>query len=242
MQNRFNWTCYTARVKRKSFFISLFLHLSFFTLIFFSPVKEKKKFEREIFTVKLISLPQIKEEVRIENFISFKNVKDIKPEKTKNEKIESVKQSSKISESFSPEDYRKKVYSKITKEEKAENLISQRNIDIKIPDVKSILEEVSPSQIKSTSFIPEWYISLIKKKIEENWSLKSFLVGLSAIISFRIYREGKVENIVIEKSSGYKKFDDSILEAIKSVKKWPEFPEEIKDRYLDITVEFKTEG
>jgi TonB family protein len=164
-------------------------------------------------------------------------------------------------EKFSPEDYKKNLYSKIFKSESqyTEKTYSKK-IDIEIPEIKS--KDITGSQTSSGQFlsgipsttgsqtssgqflseIPSWYIELLKKKIEENWSPKEFLTNLSAIISFRIYREGRIENIVIEKSSGYKNFDNSIIEAIKSVKKWPEFPREIKDRYLEIIIEFKIGG
>jgi len=228
--------------------------------LFFIPIPEKNKnFEKEIFVVKLVNIPHIeviektseKKEIKIEERVlppvkkeeKIKTVKDIKVEK----KVE-------FSETFSPEEYKKKLYSKISDtkfsetNKKSSNNTETSNINIKIPEIKSVkistpsFESTSSYQTSFSTDIPSWYINLIKKKIEENWLLKEYLIDMSTIVSFRIYREGRIDNISIEKSSGYKKFDNSIIDAIKSVKSWPAFPSEIKDRYLDVIIEFKTEG
>ncbi|MCM8767702.1 MAG: TonB family protein [Candidatus Omnitrophica bacterium] len=204
--------------------------------------------------MKLVNIPQIE----IPEIIEKKEIKILekdlpslkKEEKIKSPKEKIIEKKLEFTEKFSPEEYKKKLYSKISNIEQQTNLPSKpssQNINIKIPEIKSI--QINTPTFESYSDkpsfiteIPSWYINIIRKKIEENWLLKEYLIGMSAIVSFRIYRDGKVENVYIEKSSGYKKFDNSIIEAIKSVKNWPNFPEEIKDRYLDIIIEFKTEG
>ncbi|MFN4227654.1 MAG: energy transducer TonB [Candidatus Ratteibacteria bacterium] len=254
MQNRYDWTCYTSRIKKRSFFISVLFHFSLFALFLIPLPQKKKDFEREIFVVKLVNIPQIpevfetvekKEIITSEKVLSSPN----KEEKIKSVKETIIEKKVEFTEKFSPEEYKKKLYSKISSMEQINqpSKTSPQNINIKIPEIKSI-QINAPSFDSSTyqpSFnteIPSWFINLIKRKIEENWLLKEYLIDMSAIVSFRIYRDGKIENISIEKSSGYKKFDNSIIEAIKSVKNWPIFPEGIKDRYLDIVIEFKTEG
>jgi TonB family protein len=256
MQNRYNWTCYTDRIKKKSIFVSFLFHISVFSLLFLPVHQKNKNFEKEIFVVKLIditlNIPETieKNEVKMEEKVLPPLKKE---EKIKNIKEEKIEKKAEFSEKFSPEEYKKKLYSKISSLDQqyhktssdSQNIKTSENI--KIPEIKSIKIN-APSFDTSTlpsSFstdIPSWYINLIKKKIEENWVLKEYLIDMSSIVSFRIYRDGRVENISIEKSSGYKKFDNSIIEAIKSVKTWPAFPSEIKDRYLDIMIEFKTEG
>ncbi|MCM8818521.1 MAG: TonB family protein [Candidatus Omnitrophica bacterium] len=246
MQNRIDWVGYTGRVKKGSFLISIFLHFSLLTLIFI-PIKEKK-IEREIFIVKLIEMPNIEKPKVLESTIEKVEIPKInKKQSLKKEKLKIKDEAKfeKISETghFSVEDYKKKIYSKI--ETGVKESPSSSKTDIKVPEIKSL--KISPDESSASfntvsSSIPEWYINLIKNKIQNNWALKDFLIGLSAIVSFRIYKDGKVESIIIEKSSGNRNFDSSIIDAIKSVKKWPEFPNEIKDKYLDIVIEFKTEG
>ena len=254
MQNRFDWTCYSIGIKKRSLLFSFLLHFLLFFLIFL-PNKNENKIEREVFVVKMVSLPEIKIPEKVEEKLSnqrkIETYEKIESKIKKQGKTKMTERTFKkeisekgFEEKFSPEDYKKNLYSKIFKSESqyTEKTYSKK-IDIEIPEIKS--KDITGSQISSGQFlseIPSWYIELLKKKIEENWSPKEFLTNLSAIISFRIYREGRIENIVIEKSSGYKNFDNSIIEAIKSVKKWPEFPREIKDRYLEIIIEFKIGG
>ncbi|MCM8772958.1 MAG: TonB family protein [Candidatus Omnitrophica bacterium] len=247
MQDRIDWTCYTNRIRRNSLLATFFLH-SFFIFLIFSNEVKKEKLEKEIFIVKLINVPEVKSVEKIEDV----NVQEkeslslpVKKEINKISKVEKIK--NKLDETkselkeFSLDEYRQRLYSKLKKEENIEisTRIKQEN---KISEIKITNEDIHSSIPFSISEIPEWYVNLLKRKIEENWIVEKYLTGLSAIVSFRIYENGKVENITIEKSSGYKKFDNSIIEAIKSVKNWPEFPKNIKDRYLDVVIIFKTEG
>jgi TonB family protein len=262
MVNKYDWNWYLIKIKKRSFSASLLVHFFLFLLLFLPITKKEKKFEKEIFVVNLVNIPFEMKEIKVEKEVK-ENIKKVSLEKKvlpisplKETKVEKIKENiiekkEEFSESFSPDEYKKKIYSKIMKGEK-DNVPSSltpslSTENIKIPEIKST--KISPVSFNieipnSTIFyqIPSWYISMIKKKIEENWSLKEHVGKLSSIVSFRIYKEGRVENISIEKSSGYRKFDNSIVDAIRSVKNWPPFPEEIKDRYLDVIIEFETEG
>ncbi|MCS7181005.1 MAG: hypothetical protein NZ891_06620, partial [bacterium] len=116
MQNRFDWTCYTSRVKIKSFIISFLFHFSLF-IGFFLPFPQKyKNIEKEIFIVKLVNIPQIeipeikeKKDIKFErNFLPEPKNKRIGKSYVKEEKIE---KNMEFSETFSPEEYKKKLYS-----------------------------------------------------------------------------------------------------------------------------------
>jgi TonB family protein len=262
MVNKYDWNWYLGRIKKKSFSASLLVHFCLFLLLFLPITKKEEKFEKEIFVVNLVSIPFEMKENNVEKKEVKENIKKVSLEKkvpsvyslkeTQAEKIKEniIEKKEEFSESFSPDEYKKKIYSKIMKgkEDNVSSFTSSSLTEnIKIPEIKStkitpISFDIEISNSTIFSQIPNWYISIIKKKIEENWSFKEYVGKLSSIVSFRIYREGKIENIIIEKSSGYKKFDKSIVDAILSVKNWPPFPEEIKDRYLDIIIEFETEG
>lgn len=224
-------------------------------LFFFLFIPSKKeKIENEIFIVKMVSIPEIKTPEILKPAIENSKPIVSQQKKTFTEVVKSKKEIEKIEfekrDTFSSEKYKQQLYSKLSKSGESEDIsknFKKNNIDIKIPEIKSVeIEKISSIGFEpiygQNVEIPTWYISLIQKKIKENWNVKDLLSDLSAIVSFRIYREGKVENIVIEKSSGYEKFDNSIIEAIKKINHWPSFPENIKDRYLDIVIEFKTEG
>lgn len=243
MERGIDWFQYMNKIGKRSFFFSFIVHLILLFSLFLTPPKGKKiDFQQEIFIVKMVNIPSIEIPEIIEKKEGSKlkeNLKKIEMEKGKKEF--SVK-SPYLNETFFPDEYKKKLLSKISDGLKVyqREIHSSVNIEVKSPEIKTT--DVIQNYQSPTFEIPSWYIEILKKRIEENWNLKGFITDLSAIVSFRIYREGKVENIVIEKSSGYRQFDNSIIEAIKSVKKWPDFPKEIKDRYIDVIIEFKMEG
>ena len=86
------------------------------------------------------------------------------------------------------------------------------------------------------------YYTIIWGKIRESWILPGGLVknqeGLEAIISFKILRDGKIEDIRFEKFSGNSYFDKSVLRAVEKADPLPPLPREFKEEYLDVGVRF----
>jgi len=142
--------------------------------------------------------------------------------------------------SFNVDEYKNKLLSKIVVERN--KLEKNKKVDIEEINIPSL--HSSSLKLKNVKFltdIPTWYISLLKSRIEENWKFKNIIGELSTLISFRIYRSGKITNLKIEKSSGYAPYDRSAVLAVKSTKDIPPFPEEIKQSYFDVIIEFKKE-
>lgn len=272
MQNRYDWFGNTNRIRVKSLGISFFIHFFIFFISLLNINSKEKKLEHDFLVVNLIPLTEFeipiyerKEMPKLEKKSFEIRTPKENLEKTGLPKVEklspfklNVDKKSDFSEKFSTEEYKEKLLSKLSKANEnfegskfSQQTKKSSSLENIVPEIKSLRIESENSQIFSQigsirspyqERIPDWFINLIKKRIEENWTVKENLIDLKAIISFRIYRDGRVENIAIEKSSGYKSFDNSIIEAIKSVKRWPEFPSEVKDKYLDIVIEFKTEG
>jgi len=109
---------------------------------------------------------------------------------------------------------------------------------VKIEKADREMTEISISSLMS---IPDWYLSSIHKKIKENWRIDNIFGERTAIVSFRVYRDGRIEDISLEKSSGDTRFDRSVLEAVISTRQAPPFPAEITHNYLDIIIDFKTD-
>jgi len=190
--------------------------------------------KNEVFVVQLLnipSVPEVKEKVLEKPKFNKKKIKKkVEKEKIKQEEIPS----------FNIDKYRNKLLSKI--EIESSKLAKNEKVNIgkiNIPSLHST--SLSLKNVKFLTDIPSWYISLLKSRIEENWKFKNIIGELSALISFRIYRSGKITNLKIEKSSGYSAFDRSAVLAVKSTKDIPPFPEEIKQSYLDVMIEFKKE-
>ena len=86
------------------------------------------------------------------------------------------------------------------------------------------------------------YYTMIWGKIKGNWILPKGLIGsedvLEAALSVRIRRNGDVEDIKFERSSGNIYFDKSVLRAIEKASPLPSLPDEHKGEYLDVGVRF----
>ena len=233
MQNRESWLGYESKIRKKSFFLSLTVHFIGITFLTVSSININHK--NEVFVVQLLnipSVPEVKEKVLEKPKFNKKKIK------SKVENKEKIKQEE--IPSFNIDKYRNKLLSKI--EIESSKLAKNEKVNIgkiNIPSLHST--SLSLKNVKFLTDIPSWYIALLKSRIEENWKFKNIIGELSALISFRIYRSGKITNLKIEKSSGYSAFDRSAVLAVKSTKDIPPFPEEIKQSYLDVMIEFKKE-
>jgi len=230
MQNRESWSCYESKVKKKSFFLSLTIHFIGITFLTVSSININHK--NEVFVVYLVNIPQIPE-IRKEIFVE-------KHKKISKKKVKKSKMRENLQTSFNVDEYKNKLLSKIVVERN--KLEKNKKVDIEEINIPSL--HSSSLKLKNVKFltdIPTWYISLLKSRIEENWKFKNIIGELSTLISFRIYRSGKITNLKIEKSSGYAPYDRSAVLAVKSTKDIPPFPEEIKQSYFDVIIEFKKE-
>lgn len=170
---------------------------------------------------------------------------------------------------FSPSSYRKKLmeklgnfevkkskgdfsYSKYIKEieEKLSMLKregrEERKKNYDIPKIENIKFKINPvpSIEKPSLPLPLWYLRIIRERIEENWNLPESLklMDESAIVSFRIYKDGKISEPVFEKPARWSSFNKSVLNAIKKSSPFPPLPESINRKYIEVTVEFTGKG
>lgn len=66
----------------------------------------------------------------------------------------------------------------------------------------------------------------------------SAAMGLTAQVAIRVQRNGTVTNPRLVRSSGSKTMDDSVLDAVRRVARLRPLPAEVRDTFLDITIEF----
>jgi len=117
------------------------------------------------------------------------------------------------------------------------------NLPVKVEQVGSHTPEITNiTAITPSMTIPQWYLSMVQSRIKANWRTSSMLGARTSTVSFRISRNGQIGNVNLEKSSGNANFDRSVVEAVQTTRQLPYFPEEIPDAYLDIVIDFKTEG
>jgi len=86
------------------------------------------------------------------------------------------------------------------------------------------------------------YYTMIWSEIKKGWILPGGLVNnqkdIEAIVSFRILKNGRIEDISFEKSSGNSFYDKSVLRAVEKADPLPPLPGEYKEEYLAVGVRF----
>lgn len=253
MQYRKSRTCNTGgngieKISKKSTGISLILHIAGVSFLFVSPL-QKQTSTKEIFTVHIIDIPKISapsSTVPAPEKLPAEPVK--KPERETEKKIQKEKTikepPARETPSFSAEKFKESLIAKAGISRPTDRKTIEKR-DTLIPDsvkIEKIERELPEITISSLMSIPDWYLSTIHSRIKENWKTDNIIGERTAIVSFRVYRDGRIENIALEKSSGNTRFDRSVLEAVISTKKLPPFPVEITYNYLDVIIDFKMEG
>ncbi|MEP6932517.1 MAG: TonB family protein [Nitrospirota bacterium] len=108
--------------------------------------------------------------------------------------------------------------------------------DVKAPAVK--VPEVRISGAAGTN--PYW--TRVGSYISDRWEPPPIdMTGqtYTTIVKFRYERDGKIKDVVIQKSSGNPYYDDAVKRALKDSRPLPAFPAEMAGDYKDIEMEFR---
>ena len=91
-------------------------------------------------------------------------------------------------------------------------------------------------------FTYAYYLDLIHRQLSENWQpppVKPFIASRPiAILAFRIDRNGRIYNIVVERSSGDAAFDQSAVTAVSLASPFAPLPGDYDGEYLGVHVPF----
>lgn len=88
------------------------------------------------------------------------------------------------------------------------------------------------------------YYGILTAHIHRHWVLPETgrkLKGLEATVVLRIRRDGQLERMWLEKSSGNRRLDDSALRAVRRAAPLPSFPSGIRQRVLELGFNFRPE-
>jgi TonB family protein len=86
-----------------------------------------------------------------------------------------------------------------------------------------------------------WYISRVRAALWNEWSSRMPHGGMmSAVVTFKIARDGAAQNITIEKSSSNKLFDYAAQVSAEEAGPFPPLPPDYRQAQLTVHVEFKT--
>lgn len=84
------------------------------------------------------------------------------------------------------------------------------------------------------------YYGVIRDKVQDNWIYPEGLKDdkISVIVSIKIARTGKLLDVSVEKSSGDKAFDASLLKAVKKAAPFPPLPVDLEGSFLETGLRF----
>lgn len=88
-----------------------------------------------------------------------------------------------------------------------------------------------------------WYTDIIRAKMYNLWKRHSKEAvnkeTATTLLSFRVYRDGHIENIRLKESSESKIMDESTLRAARAADPLPSVPDGFKGRYVEMTILFE---
>lgn len=230
---------------RKDIFISVLLHMTLVISLFFLPGSARQKEYPTVYRVGLVTFPkravtkgagkegtgsQIKtESKKAEEGVALKQLKKKEEKKTKKEVI---KKSTK-----------KK---KNGKDKKGE--ISQKKGDGKGKEGEDskIKEGVGSAEFEGLSgvgvdFGGSYYVDIMRARIGEFWRnpIRGATSVVRTTIYFKIEKNGKIKDAIIEKSSGIELFDQAALRSVLSADPLPSLPQEYTGNILGVHLEFE---
>lgn len=88
-----------------------------------------------------------------------------------------------------------------------------------------------------------WYVDSVRKRISENWLQNTIDPAIRsartahAVVTFTILRDGTVQNIRLDQSSGNRSMDDSAMRALLSIEKMPALPSDWRGT-VNVTFDF----
>ena len=99
-------------------------------------------------------------------------------------------------------------------------------------------------KVDTEDFPFAYYLSLIRYRIQENWHppVQSTDWGrrMTAVVGFRVLRDGQVADVNLELSSKRFLFDQAAQRAIRAMGNLPPLPDEFAGDYLNVHIEFES--
>ena len=101
-------------------------------------------------------------------------------------------------------------------------------------------EDGTSIEVEGQRFPFSYYLAAIERKVSQNWfsGVSAGGEGLTCLVFFRLRRDGRVEDVRVEQSSGNTYFDRSAIRAVRSAAPFPPLPRAFTDNYLGIHFTF----
>lgn len=108
-----------------------------------------------------------------------------------------------------------------------------------VPSERTTASEAQPGDGEAGTRMHAYY-ALIWSRIKGNWAFVSHAPGevLEAVIDVTILRSGAVTEVIFEKRSGNRFFDESAMKAIRKASPFPPLPAAIGDTSIQVGIRF----
>ena len=204
-----------------SFLLSVLMHTLLLGVLFVLPLRPRSlPRTRRVYRVELVSLPRAIEEAAEDTEL-----------RTQNRSTES-----------SPV-----VPMKSSKATREPTVVVEEKVPSETGPIDSTgTADVGSSQVKveTEDFPFAYYLSLIRYRIQENWHPPYQTLGesdrMTAIVGFRVLRNGVLTDINLESSSNRFLYDQAAQRAIHAMGNLPPLPEEFGGEYLTVHIEFES--
>ncbi len=86
-----------------------------------------------------------------------------------------------------------------------------------------------------------YYLTLVDRKIDENWDRLGGIGGQEVVVRFRVLPSGQIRDVELEAGSGNASLDTSALRAIRHSNPLPPFPNLLTESSLNLRYRFVLE-
>ncbi len=219
-------------------FPSILIHLFVFVLFFKTSVANKNT--KKYYIDFISSKPTVITEMNVNKNTSFPSSDQIEKQQqniSEKRKEKKIKTPAKI-QIEDPDYIYTNVKPSMANEESA--IINNNSSKHTTPQQTNLIS--TSSAIKTDKDFPyPWYITKLRTILFDSWQSKNISSkNISAVVKFRIYPNGEIRNITLEKSSLNNLFDYSVISAVSDIKKVDPLPADFFEDYLTVYVEFKS--
>ena len=109
-----------------------------------------------------------------------------------------------------------------------------------VPAASPARDARSAAQKAESSSTEMSYSAHIKRKIERQWDMfpMPYVDSLQVVLAFRVDRNGRVTDVVVDRTSGRSEYDDMAKRAVVEANPFPPFPSSITTPHLDVNYTF----
>lgn len=220
---------------RKTVVISLVVHVAITILVFqWVSFREVKQVPRQVYNVTLVSAASAEPTVAAAP-ASQPAAKPVEEEKKKDEMVTPAEKPKPPKE--------KKVEKNDEKTMPTTRVQKTDSLSGSAPDSSQGQAPVPVAggvSFDSGDFPFSHYVNRMRQKIAASWQVPSGSEGSerTAVVYFRVHRDGSVSNVQVEKTSSLFLFDQSCERAVLQAAPMPPLPREFADEYLGVHFSF----